>query len=60
MLDKMFLDHEFGDLGIQEIVDLATEAKDNLRTYDGYAPRQWFSCREHPLLQSNAAIPDLS
>ena len=54
------MDHEFGDLGIQEIVDLATEAKNNFGTYDGYAPRQCFSCREHPLLQSKAAIPDLA
>ena len=33
MLDKMFLDHELSDLGIQEVVDLATEAKNNLGTY---------------------------
>ena len=54
----MLIDCVYQSNTFDEILELAAEAKNQQGRYDGFSPRQWFTGRNHPLLEAESVTPD--
>ena len=56
LIQKLVLDNP-ADTTIQELCDLASEAKNSFGNYGGFSPSQWQLSRQHPLTRSTEVPP---
>ena len=59
-LAKLYLEECVGDLGPQELVDMALEAKNFNASHGGFSPANWMLGRQHPLLRTDTVPPNLT